>query len=123
MLIKENYKMEIIKTKKVETIEEVIQINNGIYFFSLGIRDHEPEFYYKLIIDHGDWDSGMADIFITKVKDCYDDYLILYKEIFEDRLPYLIECYFKKENDFENWYEDITEEQFEAVKEKVKTKL
>lgn len=65
----------------------------------------------------------MADIVIDKVKDVLDDYLISHKEMFEDRLPYAIENYFKKDNDSENWYEEITEDQFLAVKEKVKQKL
>lgn len=116
--------MEVIKTKKVETIEEVIQVSDGTYFFSLGTKgDEEPDYYYKLIIDHGNWNSGMADITITRIKDWYDDFFIAYKEIFEDRLPYLVEGYFKKENNFENWYEDITEEVFEAAKDRVKQKL
>lgn len=45
--------MKIIKTKKVETIEKEIEVENGIYFFSLGYKNEEPDYYYRIEIDHG----------------------------------------------------------------------
>jgi len=115
--------MKITKTKKVETITEEIEVLDGTYYFSLGYRNEEPTYYYKVIIDSGDWDEGFADIHVTKIKDDWQDYFISQKTYFENGLIYDIENYFKKENEFDNWYEDISEEVFIGAKERVKQRL
>ena len=116
--------MKLIKTKKVETITEEITVEEGTYYFSLGYLGDEPYEYYKIGIQNNGADDSYPLVEITRVRDSYDDYLILSKSDYMDSLPYTAESYFKGEKiDDEQVFKTITEEEFFAVKEKVKQKL
>lgn len=116
--------MKLIKTKKVETITEEIIVEDGTYYFSLGYFGDESYEYYRVKIKSDVDETIFDEVEFTKVRDSYDDYLILSRNGYEDTLPTIAELYFKGEslNDEEK-LKTITEEEFFLVKEKVKQKL
>jgi len=116
--------MKLIKNKTIETVTEEITVGDGIYYFSLGYFGGEPYEYYKIEIET----SGNSDVYpevgFTKVRDSYEDYLVLFRKDYRDSLPTIAELYFKGENlNDEESIKTITEEEFLAVKEKVKQLL
>jgi len=116
--------MKLIKTKTIETVTEEITVKEGIYYFSLRYFNDEPYEYYRISLLNNGADDSYPLVEITRVRDSYDDYLILSKSDYMDNLPYTAESYFKGENiDDEQRFKTITEEEFIAVKEKVKELL
>lgn len=116
--------MKLVETKTIETVTEEITVEDGIYYLSLGYFGDEPYEYYRIEIET----SGNSDIYpevsITKLRDSYDDYLILFSKDYRDSLPTIAELYFKGESlDDEKTLKTITEGQFFDAKEKVKQKL
>lgn len=116
--------MKLIKTKKVETITEEITVEDGVYYFSLSYFGDEAYEYYRIEIETSGDTDVYPDVGFTKVRDSYDDYLVLFRKDYRDSLPTIAELYFKGEdlNDEEK-LKTITEEEFFAVKEKVKQQL
>jgi hypothetical protein len=107
--------MKLTKTKKIETITEEIEVNDGIYYFSYGYKNEEPYEFYKVIIENEVYDQ--VNLKITKVRNSYDDYLVSFKEEITDYLGALIEEYFKgewKQDELE--IKEISSEEFETNK-------
>ena len=116
--------MKLIKTKTIETITEEITVEDGIYYFSLGYFGDEPYEYYRIEIETSGNSDVYPEISITKLRDSYDDYLVLFRKDYRDSLPTIAELYFKGENlNDEESIKTITEEEFLTVKEKVKQLL
>jgi len=114
--------MKLTKTKKVETITEEIEILPGFYYFGRRFKFEEVYEYFKVVILKSD--ANYADFTVSKIRDVYEDYLISYRKDYSDYFGSVVECYFRQEEFLEDEeLVNITEEEFEAAKERVKNKL
>lgn len=116
--------MKIIKTKKVETITEEIEIKEGIYYFSYGYKGEEPYEFYKVEIENENTSDAFTNVTTTKIRNSYKDYLVSNREYFTDYLGVTAEWYFKGEwNQNEQEIKEISAEEFEKQRQKVINKL
>ena len=116
--------MKIIKTKKVETITEEIEVKDGTYYFGYGYKGDEPYEFYKVIIENRDKSPRYTNITKTKLSNSIDDYQITHSKDFTDYLGVTTEWYFKGEweqNELE--IKEISAEKFEEQKQIVINKL
>lgn len=114
--------MKLIKTKTIETVTEEITVEDGVYYFSLANFESEPFEYYRIEIDTED---DLVEIKLTKILDDYFEYSIYYNTYYSvDDLPIIAQrLFFHEKSTVEINVKEITEEEFFAVKEKVKQQL
>lgn len=116
--------MKLIKTKKIETVLEEVEVKVGSYFFARAFKGENPYEFYKLIILECHPTNDHVDYILEKVRDCYQDYSISYKNDYSDYLGSVIESYFLKDDFLEDEeLIDISSETFSAVKEKIRQLL
>lgn len=112
--------MKITKVKTVETITQEVIVIDGTYYFSYGYNREEPYEYYKVAIENQDLCDTFASVEITKVRNCYEDFLISNRVEVTNELDIKIKWYFIKEwNQGEQEIKEITYEEFEKQKKNV----
>jgi len=111
-------------TKEKITVEkEEIEIKDGTYYFSCNYKGDAPYLFKKIVVDSEEtWDNG-ADLKITTVKDDGDEFSCHYEETYTDGSHWWLELYFAGKKDEEKEYKEISEEQFNKVKERILNKL
>lgn len=116
--------MKLVKTKKVETITEEIDIADGIYYFCRLFKQENPYEFFRVVIENYNTKNNHVDLTVEKVRDSYQDHMISYFKDYRDYLGHIVECYFTKESfSDEEELTSITEECFFTAKERVKQKL
>ena len=96
-----------------------VEVEDGITYFHSWNEDDEPEDYYKLSVGKARNFETLYDISITKIRNYENDFSIRHYEICEYELPYNLRGYFSGENK----KEELTEEQFNKVKQEILNKL
>lgn len=111
--------MKYIDQKSKTVYEDIeVEVPDGITYFKTTDGDGN-EFYYKLNITPDPRFNTFYNIAITKMQNYDCDYFIKWWEVLEAELPYNIRGYFSGES--ERW--QITEEEFNRVKQEILNKL
>ncbi len=99
------------QTSKTVWEDVLIEVPDGVTYFSTLDEDGEIEYYYQLSISKDKKFETLYDICVTKIKICEDDYYISYNQYCQDILPWYLIGYFsgKKEK---QW---ITAKHFNTV--------
>lgn len=107
--------------QKSKTVYEDIEIEvpDGISYFKTLNEDDEEEFFYKLNIQKDLKFKTLYNIAVTKMLNYEEDYFIRWFEVCESELSYGLRGYFSGEKE----REDITEEEFNKVKQEILNKL
>lgn len=107
--------------QKSKTVYEDIEVEvpDGISYFKTKNEDDDDEFYYKLDISPDPRFSTLYNINITKMQNYDYDYFVRWWEVCEAELPYNIRGYFSGENK----KQDITEEEFNRVKQDILNRI
>ena len=112
--------MKITKTKEV--ITEEIEVEDGLYFISIGYKgDDSPYEFYKVNINRNAFGrhTGYAQIDYTFVRNDEDDSCIRTKSSYDNFLPFDVNQFFLQDFSAEKEYKEITEEEFEQQKQEV----
>lgn len=109
--------------EKITVEKEELEVKDGTYYFSCGYKGDEPYLFKKIVIESEEsWDNG-ADIKVTSIKDESDEFSCHYEGMFTDGSNWWLPYYFAGKKDEEKEYKEISEEQFNKVKERVLNKL
>lgn len=109
-------------TKKKEVVTEEIEIEDGLYFISIGYKgDADPYEFYKININSEAFGkhTGYTQIDYTFVRNDNDDSCIRTKSSYDNFLPFDVNQFFLQDNSAEKEYKEITEEEFEQQKQEV----
>lgn len=98
-----------------------VEVPDEISYFKTFNEDDDPENYYRLFIVKDKIFDTLYNIHITKLLNYDDNYAITYREECESELPHNLRSYFRGEKGSKK--EEITETEFNLIKQEILNKL